>query len=383
MPGSNLPGSGRGGPTSAPKPDKSGLEPDAGGLKQEAIQDGWLRLIGIPGFGLTIPHLYGLFGPHGPERGIFWAGTLWFLLLSVLIWHGNRWLLFKGRARADWSERPVRKILLLLGGVLFGTIPITAAMLLAWYRLLQLPPSWQAIQAVTLTNVICVVFVTHVYETVFLIQAREDDRLRVERLSRARTEAELLALKAQVDPHFLFNCLNALGYLIGRDPERAGEFNRRLAEVYRYMLTSQQRPLVFLGEELSFVEDYLALLRLRFGDAIRLRRTGPGAPPERRLLPPVSIQVLLENAVKHNELSQERPLEVELRIEDRAVVLGHERRPRERLREAPREGSDGGGGPGGVGLRNLAERFRLATSREVEILDGEGRFTVRLPLLSA
>src|SRR5690606_20150373 len=121
---------------------------------------------------------------------------------------------------------------------------------------------WNVVQTVGLLNVICVIFVTHVYETVFLVKERARDLVLVERLERARAEAELLALKRQVDPHFLFNCLNTLQHLIGEAPERALEFNQDLAMVLRYVVRTAERPLVSLREELTFVEHYTALLRI-------------------------------------------------------------------------------------------------------------------------
>src|SRR5690606_34942561 len=121
---------------------------------------------------------------------------------------------------------------------------------------------------------ICVTFVTHVYETVFLIREREDDRLRVARLERAGALAQLDALRSQVDPHFLFNSLNTLNWLIDSDPVRAGRFTETLARIYRYMLKQRAHETVPLRDELDFTEDYLSLLSLRFGAALELRRDG-------------------------------------------------------------------------------------------------------------
>lgn len=335
------------------------------------IDDRLLRAIGIPTFGVAIPHLTGLFGPYGPRDAIHWLGLAWFIGLAALIWHANRWLLFKQREHVDWFGRPLQKLLLLLVGVLFGTVPETIVMLRAWYAFAGLAVEPQVIEVVTLTNVICVVFVTHVYETVFLVKEREADLVAVEQLGRAKAEAELDALKSQVDPHFLFNSLNTLGYLIDHDPSGAREFNARLASVYRYILSSRGRSLVLLAEELEFMGDYAALLGIRFGDALRVRREGE-AQEDRRLLPPISLQVLLENAVKHNELSRAEPLDVCLRFEDRAVVLENQKRPR---RDAPPSA--------GVGLANLAERWRLQTGLEIEVVDRPEGFSVRLPLLAS
>jgi len=336
------------------------------------IDDRLLRTVGILGFGLSIPHLTHLFGPYNPRSPVWWLGHLWFVLLAALIWNTNRWLLFQQQRHADWFAHPLRKIMLLLTGVAFGTVPVTLAMLLAWYAAAGFAaPDRAAIQTVTLVNVICVVFVTHVYETVFLIKAREEDLLEVERLSRSRAEAELEAWKAQVDPHFLFNSLNTLAYLIEHDRERAAAFNDALARVYRYILASRGRHLVLLREELGFLDDYLALLTLRFGDAIHVTRDD-GIAPDRRLVPPIALQTLVENAVKHNEFSRAHPLELRLDVAADAVTVSHPRRPR----RDPVASA-------GVGLLNLAERCRLTTGRAIEVNDQPATFAVTLPLLAA
>src|SRR5262245_36092858 len=141
--------------------------------QRETLDDRLVRAIGIPAFGIAIPHLSGLFGPHGPRDGIYWIGLAWFIALSSLIWHSNRWLLFKQREHTGWFDHPVRKVVTLVAATVFGTIPVTIAMLFAWYRMAGFAAvDWGVIRTVTLANVICVVFVTHVYETVFLIKER-------------------------------------------------------------------------------------------------------------------------------------------------------------------------------------------------------------------
>lgn len=355
------------------EPGYPAAEPGPARSEMSAIDDRLLRLIGIPGFGLIIPQATGLYGPHrplGPGALPFWLGTAWFILLAFVIWHGNRWLLFKTREHTDWFAQPARKLMLLLFGVAFGTIPVTVVMLLAWYHAAGFAaPDWGRIQTVTLANVICVVFVTHVYETVFLIKAREDDRLRAVRLERARIESELEALRAQIDPHFLFNSLNTLAFLIREADGRAATFTERLARVTRYLIACRGRRLVLLTEELEFVDDYGELLALRFGDALSLRCKLRSLRPDRYLVPPVSLQLLVENAVKHNEVSGERPLEVVIRDDGPAIVVSN--------RRAPRAAS---GGPG-LGLRNLAERVRLTGGGELVVDAAAERFAVRLPLL--
>jgi hypothetical protein len=357
------------------EPGFSATEPGPGASE---VDDRLLRLIAIPGFGLIIPQATGLYGPHrpfGPGAATFWLGTAWFIVLAFIIWHANRWLLFKTREHTDWFAQPGRKIMLLLFGVAFGTIPVTVAMLVAWYQAAGFTaPDWGRIQTITLVNVICVVFVTHVYETVFLIKAREDDRLRTVRLSRARIESELEALRAQIDPHFLFNSLNTLLFLIRESDGRAAAFTEKLARVTRYLIACRGRQLVLLTEELDFTLDYGALMALRFGDALSLRCDLRALRPDRYLVPPVSLQLLVENAVKHNEVSEERPLEVVVRDDGPAIVVTNRKAPRSPTASP------------GLGLRNLAERVRLTGGGEL-VVNGDGdagaplHFTVRLPLL--
>lgn len=201
-----------------PNPDPEAPNPPV------RLDDRLAMTLGSLGFGLAIPWLTGLYGPLGPRDGVFWLGLFGFIALALSIWAGNRWLLFKQRQHFDWFRHPLRKLLMLVVANVLYTAPVTLLGLLAWYAVAGLPVDGSTLQIVTLTNVICVLFVTHGYETLFLIRERESDLIRVERLQRLRAQAELAALKAQVDPHFLFNSLNTLGHLIQADPVRGPEF---------------------------------------------------------------------------------------------------------------------------------------------------------------
>jgi Histidine kinase len=329
-----------------------------------------IMAIGIPAFGLAIPLLTGLYGTLTPADPAFWAGGAAFVALAAAIWLGNRWLLLQQRRHLDWFERPARKLMMLVAANVLYTAPLTLAWISAWYVLRGLPVDVGALQVVTLTNVICVVFVTHAYETVFLIRERESDMMRVERLERTRVEGELAALTAQIDPHFLFNSLNTLGHVIAHDPVLARDYCDRLAEVYRYVLASRGRRLVSLREELDFVANYYALLALRFGTAIELVVDPADAAADAgSRIPPLALQTLLENAVKHNRFDPAFPLGMRLSRLGGAVRFAHEKRARSSTR------------PGaGVGLANLDERCRLLTGRGLDIEHAGVEFAVTVPL---
>ena len=336
---------------------------------EEPLNDRMIRIIGIPAFGIVIPNITGLFGPLGPLDGAYWLGYVYFVLLSFCIWQGNRFFLLKQRAHFDWFRHPARKIMVLLAANVLYTAPLTVGWLYVWYLAVGFSaPDFAVIQVVTLMNVICVIFITHVYETVYLIKQREDDLVRVERLDRARAEAELEALRSQIDPHFMFNSLNTLAHLIETDPDRARAFCDDLSDVYRYILGRKNEALVLLSDELAFAGNYVSLMKRRFGEAIQVQVDA--TPVNGSLIPPISIQVLLENAVKHNAFSEAEPLRVIITATTDIVSVQNARRPMDLVRPSP-----------GIGLRNLNERFELLMKRPIEIDASDASFCVTLPLL--
>src|SRR5688572_499656 len=204
-----------------------------------------MRLIGIPFFGIAIPLLTGLFGDLTFRDPLYWIGFVYFIALAFLIWQGNRYLLFRTRKRFTWFDKPIEKLILLFMHNIFYTTPLTVAWICLWYQWAGFPAvKWDTILIVALVNVICVLFVTHVYETVFMLKEQQNEQTKNAELNRAKAEAELAALKNQVDPHFMFNSLNTLSYLIPRDSGKALEFTENLAEVYRYILSQKDQTLV-------------------------------------------------------------------------------------------------------------------------------------------
>ncbi|WP_421870989.1 sensor histidine kinase [Marinoscillum sp.] len=333
------------------------------------IDDRLIRLIGIPGFGMTIPNFTGLFGELGPSDWMYWGGYLYFIFIAWVIWQGNRWLLFKQRENMNWFSNPVRKLTILVAANVFYTAPVTIGLIYGWYVLSGVGPvDWDVVNLVTLANVICVIFVTHAYETVFLIKERQSDLVHFEQLERAKVESELEALKSQIDPHFMFNSLNTLSYLIENDQSKALLFNESLSDVYRYILMNKQKELVTLKEELEFANNYFTLMQIRFGLGVRFH-VASGGLEENKLLSPISLQLLLENAVKHNEFNEEKPLDIRLVLQNGWIEVTNNLQVK-----AVKNSSK-------IGLRNLKERYRLVVGKEVLVEQSEQEFKVKLPYL--
>lgn len=334
------------------------------------LNDTTMRLVGIPFFGIAIPNLTGLFGPLSYHDAFYWIGYPYFILLAFLIWQGNRYLLFRTRQRFTWFDKPVEKLVLLFMNNIFYTTPLTIAWLCVWYNMAGFSGiKWDVIVVVSLVTVICVLFVTHVYETVFMVKEQQNEQVKNSELQRAKAEAELAVLKNQIDPHFMFNSLNTLTYLIKTNPPVAYEFTENLAEVYRYILSQKDQTLVLLDDELEFTHKYTELLHLRFGHSLIIKKRFDDEAGKSFLIPPTSVFVAFENAVKHNEISETHPMHIDVFIREGNLVISNSLRERNTRAHSSK-----------IGLKNLDERFRLITGKGIEARTIEDQFTVHFPL---
>ena len=355
---------------STPNPDNPGPE----SALRPSVHDRWMRLIGLLLLGLVIPRFALLFDKLTWRDPDWWIGNAGFLLVAVAIWESNRALALRLRPHLDWLIQPFWKLAILAAANLVCTVPLTVAAVWLWLRYIHSPypaADWLGtIRTIATNNTVTVLFLLHAYETLFLIRERHGDRHRLEHLERARLQAELENMKGQLAPHFLFNCLNTLAALIERDPAAAAEFNAHLADVTRYLLTQKNRDLVPLAEEMAFLRSYVRLMELRFPHSLRVTLPAVAATESRRL-PPASLQLLIENAIKHNRLAEAEPLAIDVRLETGFILVTNPLRPKTQLHAGT-----------GTGLVNLRDRIALLTPGKLEISDDAGEFRVRLPLVN-
>lgn len=190
----------------------------------------------------------------------------------------------------------------------------------------------------------------------------------IETLKRENLAAQYESLKQQLNPHFLFNSLNTLKSLVKNNPEESLTFIDQLSYIYRYMLVHSGKNDVTLSEEIDFVTAYLSLLKIRYGEAVRFELDVPPAELPTRI-PPNTLQVLIENAVKHNVISQSRPLHIRIYTTPDCVVVENN------LQIKPPEGFSSN-----VGLNNINNRYLILKGREITIEQTQNSFTVKLPL---
>lgn len=188
-------------------------------------------------------------------------------------------------------------------------------------------------------------------------------------LKRENLNALHESLKQQVNPHFLFNCLNTLKSLTKRNPEQAVDFIAELASVYRYMLLHQDKKNVTLRDEIEFLKSYLFLLKIRFGNAITTEITLPDEVLNYSM-PPNTLQLLIENAVKHNALSIQKPLSISIFVDNNYLTVQNN------LRSKKEEHSSSH-----LGLSNISNRYLLLKGKDIIIKKNEEKFTVLLPII--
>ena len=193
---------------------------------------------------------------------------------------------------------------------------------------------------------------------------------RREKTERERDKFRLQALENQLSPHFVFNNFSILADLIEVDSKKASEYLMNLSKVYRYTLSHLDHNTVTLSEELEFLDRYLALLKQRFGEGVQINiRTD--VTLRQGLLPPAALQVLIENAIKHNEHTEVRPLHIYVTSGESSVSVSNRKQPITTAESTK------------VGLNNIIERYRLLTDQQVIISDTSDEYCVTLPLLDA
>jgi LytS/YehU family sensor histidine kinase len=199
---------------------------------------------------------------------------------------------------------------------------------------------------------------------------RQKTIVEVEQLKKENLEAQLNSLKQQISPHFLFNSLSTLQTIVPN--ESAKEFIAKLSEVYRYLLSNSENHLVSLREELDFSQSFLYILKERFEDGLLVTLTIDPAVLDLQI-PPFSLQLLIENAIKHNSISFEEPLQISISNDnDKNIVVWNNLQPKISVEKSTK-----------IGLENIQKRYLLLSKKEIEIFKNGTQFLVKLPLLDS
>ncbi|MBO0952595.1 sensor histidine kinase [Fibrella forsythiae] len=303
---------------------------------------------------------------------VFIIATLLTLAVSLAAWFGNNAAgLYLNRLFPGIDQTITRLLWLLVWCALVGWL--CCVFLYGCYHLINspsLPMQPSRLPWVLLFNLLVVLMVITLYEGIRAFERWERALRETEELKKANLQSQFDSLRSQINPHFLFNSLNTLSSLIEEDPMQAEQFVGEMASVYRYLLRANETLLAALDNELTFAQSYFHLLHTRYGSNIHLEQI----IDERfynYLLPPLTLQLLLENAVKHNVILPEQPLHISIRTEagNQLVVRNNLQRKKARILSNQ------------VGLTNIATQYRLLGGGDIRVEEDDQFFTVTLPLI--
>lgn len=220
------------------------------------------------------------------------------------------------------------------------------------------------------TSVIITIVISIFFHAVHFYRESQKKKVTEQKIIAGTASAQFDALKNQLDPHFLFNSLNVLTSLIDENPESAQDFTTALSKVYRYVLEQKNKELISVDEELQFAKTYVSLLKMRFEDSIVFSIPDKASNPEAKVVP-LALQLVLENAVKHNVVNTKSPLTIKIYEQNGHLVVENNLQPKEVLKKSS-----------GVGLSNIQQRYQLVTDRSVNINKTARSFKVELPMLT-
>lgn len=318
----------------------------------------WITLAGeINNLGKFVPE-------ESVKMRLVYMATTVFVISLIMFYHNFFWKLQLPRPKQNWLgwiQDAAINILLVL--VLSGSL------LLITEQLFGVPSvrTYLILYVFRNTSIAFVaVMVNYVYK---LVETSKSDKIRILSLNKERAETELAILKTQIDPHFLFNTLNSLTSLIRQNGKEAIEFVGHLSETFRYTLEHRKEDVVTVKKELAFLESYIFMMKIRFADGLDIHIKVKDTHLSRKI-PQFALQLLIENAVKHNRISERSPLVIGIESNDEHLMVVNNLQAK-----LPSSGGYG------IGLANLSKRYLLLAGLDIQVYKNESKFEVKLPLL--
>ncbi|MGA0558609.1 sensor histidine kinase [Larkinella sp. VNQ87] len=341
----------------------------------EKPNDRWLRWMAIPMIALVGNLLYLRHVPYNPALYLGWVFIG--MAYMTLAWEGSvRWVQYVRKRFPDTRHSFRRIVITFAGYFLLAVICQSLFIFLTDLSgLAILPITARVYQAYIGMGLFAAVILGTTYEIIYYLQQYRQLIAEAEGIQKSRIQGQFDSLKNQVNPHFLFNSLNSLSALISEDKDQANRFLDELSSVYRYLLQSNDRKLVPLKTEIDFLQSFFYLLKARYGPALSLHLNIDSCVLD-AYLPPFSLQTLIENAIRHNVILAECPLEITIRADletiDETVFLNVSNNIQRKNLQVNKL-------PGGLGL--LTERFTQLRLPSPMITDDGCQFSVRVPLV--
>lgn len=334
-------------------------------IQYPGFDDRLLRLVGVPLVALIIPYIF--FQLKEFDLRMFIVGILY----TVVIWEGSRVIIIQGTKRFPAASQLSRR-LLWAGGLAVLYVALACFVITEVLEFIR-PGDYEGLippkEASYWASYVTLLAIGAMYESAYFFALWKRALTEKEQLEQAHLASQLEGLRNQVNPHFLFNSLNTLLYLIPEDPDKASRFVRHMSKVYRYILESRDDKVIPLREELTFLEAYIFLLKERFGESLRVS-IADMAGQDNSAIVPLTLQMLFENAIKHNIISVGKPLTITLSLEGDHIIVRNNFQPKRQAMDST-----------GVGLNNIRRRYEILANREVGVIASPLYFTVTVPII--
>jgi sensor histidine kinase YesM len=292
--------------------------------------------------------------------------STFFSIMWIALWLGNSYSADWFSARISWTEQPVKMFFVVFVFTIVYTLLAVYIILLFYRHVLGFKV--EANNIIYSSLIITFLISMFMHGRSFLLGWKQS-AIDAEKAKHESVTAKYESLKSQVNPHFLFNSLNALTNLVYENQDLAARFIKQLSEVYRYVLDTRDRELVSKEEEIRFLDSYIFLQKIRFEKNLIIQVDLAGVETS---FPPLVLQMLIENAIKHNEISTDHPLSINIyREEEYIVVANNLQKKRSLTVDSP-----------GIGLANITNRYEFLSNSKVVVAQRDGKFIVKLPLLN-
>lgn len=328
-----------------------------------------LRVILIPLFSFFYPIL--VFGIWPDKQPLVFLQCFTVGIIHILIfWWVDFWIVLRVRRKFSGVENYQKRLIVTGVYLLISTFLLTFLSHIPDLCFKTIESTFEVPFFVKfMASLIITVIIISIYEGTYNFAQFKEGMLKNEALQKANAQAQLAVLKNQVNPHFLFNSLNTLISVIPDNQDTAVAFAENLSKVYRYLLEIKDKEVIPLAEEFKCIKAYEYLLKIRFGDGVSMEYPNLAMNNKLHIIP-LSIQMLIENAIKHNIVSQNKPLRIQIAIENDQLIVKNNLQPKKILEPSTK-----------IGLANIDKRYELLMDKHVNIQKTANEFIVRIPLV--
>jgi sensor histidine kinase YesM len=338
-------------------------------IKNTGFQDKWVIVVGILLMGIVFPLLNGMF--FNTKMNIVLLNIIFSTFSTASMWLGCRFIIFKIWKYFPWDKNPVKHLVFEIAAIAAYTLLIVKFVFIVASLFLSLEIGKEYnFWSIYLSSVIISLIISFVHEAAFFYILWIKTIKHAEELEKEGLLSQYETLKNQVNPHFLFNSFNTLITLIEEDKNAASDYVQKLSDFFRIILQLRDKTIIPVKEELELIKTYTFIQQKRYGNNLVLKNMIPFEALEKGVAP-LTLQMLIENAIKHNVISTENPLNIEISLTENNYLLVKNNLQKRQEHEPS----------SGLGLQNISNRYKFLTDRETKIIVSSHYYSVAIPLL--